>query len=95
MKLQFTSRAGADVEEVYNYLIQRSPSGARNVLKAIYDALNFIAEHPYASEQTDNPQVRASVVRRYPYKIFYSIVGETVRILHIRHTSRRPWQLLG
>jgi toxin ParE1/3/4 len=31
------------------------------------------------------------VVRRYRYKIFYSITGDTVEILHVRHTSRRPW----
>jgi toxin ParE1/3/4 len=91
MKLQFTSRARADIEDIYNYLIQRSPSGTRNVLGAIYDSLKFIAEHPYGSEQTDNPEVRATVVRRYRYKIFYSITGETIEVLHVRHTSRRPW----
>jgi plasmid stabilization system protein ParE len=33
------------------------------------------------------------VVRRYRYKIFYSIIDEnTVEIVHVRHTSRRPWQ---
>jgi plasmid stabilization system protein ParE len=28
---------------------------------------------------------------RYPFKVFYRIAGDTVRILHIRHTARRPW----
>jgi hypothetical protein len=30
-------------------------------------------------------------VRPYHYKIFYSVVGDTVEIIHVRHTSRRPW----
>jgi toxin ParE1/3/4 len=36
--------------------------------------------------------VRMKVVRRYRYKIFYRVTGETVEILHVRHTSRRPWR---
>ena len=91
MKVSFTSRARADVDEINQYLFERSPSSARNVLAAIYRSLNFIAEHPLTSEQTDDPDVRAAIVRRYRYKIFYRITSETVEILHIRHTSRRPW----
>ena len=30
---------------------------------------------------------------RYPYKIFYRILADRIRILHIRHTSRRPWTI--
>ena len=44
------------------------------------------------SERTDNPDIRVKVVRRYRYRIFYRIVeAETVEIVHVRHTSRRPW----
>jgi plasmid stabilization system protein ParE len=28
---------------------------------------------------------------RYPYKVFYRALGDRIRILHIRHTARRPW----
>jgi plasmid stabilization system protein ParE len=38
------------------------------------------------------PGVRVVPLIRYPYKIFYRIADDTVRILHIRHTSRRPWE---
>ena len=39
----------------------------------------------------DREGVRVAPLLRYPYNIFYAVVGETVRIVHIRHTSRRPW----
>ena len=33
------------------------------------------------------------IVHRYSYKIFYSIMNDDmVEIIHVRHTSRRPWQ---
>jgi plasmid stabilization system protein ParE len=40
---------------------------------------------------TQRPGTRVVLVLRYPYKIFYRVIGETVRIVHIRHTVRRPW----
>jgi plasmid stabilization system protein ParE len=91
VRVRFTPRARADIDQIYEYLDERRPSGARNVLLAIYAGVQFIAERPQGSEQTDDPKVRVKVVQRYRYKIFYTIVGETVEILHVRHTSRRPW----
>jgi toxin ParE1/3/4 len=61
------------------------------VLRAIYAGIQFIGERPEGSERTDDPSVRLKVVRRYRYKIFYSINADAVEILHVRHPSRRPW----
>ena len=67
-------------------------NGARNVLRTIYAGIHIVAERPYASQRTDDPEVRVKVMRRYRYKIFYRIVeDDTVEIMHVRHTSRRPW----
>ena len=35
--------------------------------------------------------MRVLPLMRYPFKVFYRVVGDTVRIVHIRHTARRPW----
>jgi toxin ParE1/3/4 len=92
MRVRYTPRALRDISRVYEYLNRRSPSGALNVSAAIYAGVRFIAERPQAAERTDDPNVRVKVVRRYRYKIFYSLTNDTVEILHIRHPSRRPWK---
>jgi toxin ParE1/3/4 len=91
MKLRFTPEAQRDIEKIYAYISQRSPSGAHNVSVAIYAASRFVADRPKASPLTDKSNVRVKVLRRYQYKIFYRIAEDTVEILHVRHTSRRPW----
>ncbi|HEY1361749.1 MAG TPA: type II toxin-antitoxin system RelE/ParE family toxin [Xanthobacteraceae bacterium] len=91
MKVRYTPRARGDIEEIFRCLEARSSAGARNVLAAIYAGVEFIAEHPEASQRADDP-VRVKIVRRYRYKIFYSIDGDTIEILHVRHTSRRRWR---
>jgi toxin ParE1/3/4 len=92
MRLRFSPRARSDIEQIFQYLDERSPSGARNVLQHIYIALRFIAEQPDASERTDNPNVRVKIVTRYRYKIFYTVGQGTVDVLHIRHAARRYWR---
>ena len=39
---------------------------------------------------TDEPGVRELTLARYPYKIYYEVADEEVRILHFRHSQRRP-----
>jgi plasmid stabilization system protein ParE len=92
VRVRYTPQARADIEQIYRYLHERSPTGAVNVLRAIYAGAQFIAAHPQASQRTDNPIVRVKIVRRYRYRIFYRTVHRTVEILHVRHTSRRSWE---
>ncbi len=92
MRIRYRAQALSDIDEIYRYLEKRSPSGALNVLRAIYAGIYLIGEQPYAPQRTDDPEVRVKVVRRYRYKIFYTIIDpETIEIIHVRHTSRRPW----
>lgn len=92
MRVWYTPRAKADLDSINDYLKQRSPPGARNVLTAIYRATVFIAEQPHGAQATDNPEVRMKLVAKYPYKIFYRIGNGRIDVIHIRHTARRPWQ---
>jgi toxin ParE1/3/4 len=75
MTIRFAARARRDLEEIREYLEMRSPAGARNVLRAIKDAVRFVGEHPLASEQTDDPAIRVKIVLAYRYKIFYRVRG--------------------
>jgi plasmid stabilization system protein ParE len=92
MKVRYSPRALGDIERISEYLAERSPSGAQHVLEDIYAAIEFIANQPEASESTDNPTIRVKIVLRYRYKIFYRVSNDSVDIVHVRHTSRRPWQ---
>ena len=91
MKVHYREAALADLAHISSYLEKRSPSGARNVLRAIHSAINLIAESPLSARQSTDPSIRVKVVDRYGYKIFYTPGSDTIEILHIRHGARRPW----
>jgi plasmid stabilization system protein ParE len=67
MKLRFSPRAKRDIDEISEYLNERSPGGARNVLQHIYLALQFIALHPEASQKTEDAAVCVKIVSRNRY----------------------------
>jgi len=79
MRLQYRAQALADIDAIHRYLEERSPAGARNVLRAIYASIQLIADHPLSYQRTDDPNIRVHVVRRYHYKIFFSVAGDTRR----------------
>ena len=86
MIVRYRGRALADIDELYAYLTERSPQGARNVLREIYRSVAVVAEQPLACEQTDDPEIRVKIVRRYRYKIFYHVPNDDGR-----NPSRAPY----
>ena len=92
MRVRYTKDAFADRERIFEYLKQHSLSGAQRVMATILEAVRLLGEQPYSGYTTNDADVRAKFVARYPYKIFYRVRDDVVEIAHIRHTSRRPWQ---
>jgi plasmid stabilization system protein ParE len=57
----------------------------------IREATRLLRDQPYSGYKTNDPDVRVKFLVRYPYKMFYRVRADGVEIVHIRHTSRRPW----
>jgi plasmid stabilization system protein ParE len=55
MKVLFRARARADIEEIVDYLENRSQLGARNVARAIYAAIGAIGQQPEGSQKPMTP----------------------------------------
>jgi plasmid stabilization system protein ParE len=92
MRVRYTRRAFADREEIFDYLDRRSPRAARDVKAFIKLRIESLGIHPQRSRLIKELGVHAHWLGRYPYIIYYRIVGDEVWIVHIRHTARRSWE---
>jgi plasmid stabilization system protein ParE len=93
MRIRYRPQALGDIDEIGRYAEEQNPAGAVNVLRAIYAAIQLIAEQPFVYRRANDSEIRVAVLSRYRYKICYSVLDEnTVEIIHIRHASRRPWE---
>ncbi len=92
MKVRYSPRALAQLEEIHAYIGARNPRAAIAVTARIQELCERLGEFPGIGTATDQEGVRVLPVVRYPYLIFYKILDEAdeVRILRIRHGARRP-----
>jgi len=91
MRIRYTPRAQGDLNAIYAYLDQFSPAAAQSVKNAIERRIARLADFPLMAPATDESGIYELTIVRYPYKIYYEVVGEEVRILHMRDARRRPW----
>ena len=92
MKVEFTARAAVDLRKAAAESRSFGTSVGTALETSIRQSIARAAEYPGAyAELVGRPGVHIIPLPRYPYKIFYRVLKDRIRILHIRHTSRRPW----
>ena len=98
MNVVFAERAKSDIGEIYDSIVKHNPVAAQRVEDAIRANCLGLADFPYASAATDEPNVRRLPLVRYPYTIFFRIdvdrqLVEIARVVHgarIKNLSTLP-----
>lgn len=93
MKVAYAPRAASDLidigERSYRVFGAAVSAALDTTIRATVARVAVMPE--IGQRLAERPQVRVVPLIRYPFKIFYTISGETITILHIRHAARRPW----
>jgi plasmid stabilization system protein ParE len=94
MKVVYSRRAIAQIDEILSYIARDNPIAAEVLIARIDRLAGLLGKAPRMGRPTDYEEVRILGVPPYPYVIFYRILAERdeVRILRVRHTARRPLQ---
>jgi len=93
MNVRYTLRARADLDAIYTDLDQRNPTAAQAVKDLIERRIRQLGRFPLMASPTDEPGILELSIVRYPYKVYYELMGdEEVWIIHIRDTRRKSWE---
>src|SRR5688572_23496758 len=92
MKVSYSRRALAQLEEIFSYIALENSSAAANLIDRIEALVLLLGQLPQMGRSTGRPGVRVIGVPGYPYLIFYRILEsrDELRILRVRHSARRP-----
>lgn len=91
MKVEYARRAVTDIRSIAAYYA-RSDDPRERVAARIREVAARIARRPESGRPVAaRPGVRVVPLIRYPFVLFYLVGEGSIRILHIRHTARRPW----
>lgn len=88
-KVIWSSPALGHLRSIRAYIEQFNPRAAQELAAALVEAGNNLEHFPHRGRPVPGTDKR-ELVTVYPYIIRYRIVGNTVRILRVRHTARRP-----
>lgn len=92
MNVVYTPAALRDLDEIADWLAVHYPTIAPAVERRIRRVIAHIGRWPESARRSANrPAVRVVPVGRYPYRIFYRMMADTVEILHVHHAAREPW----
>ncbi len=89
MKVQFHPDATIELIEAAHFYEERQQGLGDRLLDAVEEAIAFIRRHP-TIWRPDEQGRRKYRVRRFPFLIIYKIKNNSIYILAIAHTSRRP-----
>jgi len=90
LRVIWSPSALREVERATDYLMDFNPRAAKELAEGLILAGDSLAHFPHRGRRVRNSDMR-ELVSAYPYIIRYRIVrDDVVRILRVRHTSRRP-----
>jgi len=90
MKIEFTTPALNDLEDLRLYFSKRSESGLRNILLEIEDAIKTIPDNISSGRPTPRDDVREKITTKYGFLVPYHVRGNILYILRIYRSMRKP-----
>ena len=88
MQLRWTSAAADDLEGITDYLFEKSPQNAAQLIRKIYEAPSTLKNYPNQGRPGKKEGTRELVIAPLPYIVVYQIVGDVVYIVRILHGAQ-------
>jgi plasmid stabilization system protein ParE len=82
--------AEAEVQQAFDWYEEQSEGLGLEFLRAIEACLSSITRNPFAYTVAKAPNVRRTVVRRFPYALFYLVDDEAIVVIAVFNVKRRP-----
>jgi toxin ParE1/3/4 len=91
MRVRWLSQALRNLDDdEASYIAQDDPKAARLVVQRILDSIAMLPEQPGIGRPGRVPGTRELIVLKTRYIVPYRVQGQTIEILRVFHTSRRP-----
>ena len=89
MRLELRPRAVVDLAEIRDYLLQHAGEhAAERIRQHLVQRFKMLLRRPILGIASSHPGIRILSPSKYPYRIYFAVVDQSVVILHVRHTAR-------
>ncbi|MFN7960970.1 MAG: type II toxin-antitoxin system RelE/ParE family toxin [Thermoanaerobaculia bacterium] len=88
-RVEFFPDARAELEDAFDWYLERSPDAAGAFLNEVDRALERIAAQPQVWPKFE-AGTRRYVLGRFPYSLFYRETATGIEVVALAHHKRRP-----
>lgn len=89
MRVFWSPRAAADLDELVDFIAADKPDAAVRVADRIYSHVEKLSSTPHIGRIGILAGTRELIFAPWPYIAVYKVVAGKVRIIRIRHASRQ------
>lgn len=89
MKLVLRPFVERDLDEAASWYEERQPGLRETFLEAVESTLSRIRENP-GLYPTVHLEIRRAPLRRFPYGVFFTLIGDEIHVLAVAHDARHP-----
>ena len=89
MTIRYTDIALDELDELLSHIARDNPGAAAQVAAAIERAIDAIERQPESAPIAYGHDVRAKLLVRYPYRVFYMIRDDELVVRNVRSTRRQ------
>ena len=94
MTLLFDPLAKREFGDAFEYYEAQQQGLGERFRRAIWGALGIVERYPEIGQEV-RPGIRKILLKRFPYKLIYSVTGNTIYILAVAHGHREPDYWVG
>ena len=89
MNVRFLTIAQQEVDDAYEWFEERTEGKGLEFLDELDRVVRLIRSFPLAALEIE-PEIRRSLVPRFPYAVVYGIDDQTLVVIAVARTHRKP-----
>jgi toxin ParE1/3/4 len=92
MRVRWLRAALRNLDVEASFIAEEDPSAARLIVERVLNAVQMLVDQPALGRPGRVPNTRELVALKTRYVVPYRVHDETIEILRVLHTARRPPQ---
>ena len=88
--IEITTEAEQEISDALQWYAAQDKQAAEVFKTIVFESIDIISHSPLSWAQVSDDGIRRFVLPRYPYKLFFTVMANTVKILAVAHNRRMP-----
>ncbi|MGB0562453.1 MAG: type II toxin-antitoxin system RelE/ParE family toxin [Spirulinaceae cyanobacterium] len=89
MNISFDPLAAQEFKTAFDYYESQETGLGEQFRQALWSALAILERYPEVGQEV-RPRIRKMLIKRFPYKLIYTVNSDLIYVLAVAHGYREP-----